>query len=97
MGAGWCQGAVGASGDSACSAGGVGMVDRLGARRFLVVLVAVLGLGLVGRWRWTTGYLQDTVDGAGGGCGLLSPVGCPSGGSALMAMTIWSWHSGWLG
>ena len=95
MGAGWCRAAACARGDSARSAGGVGMVDRLGARRFLVVRVAVLGLGLVGRWRWTTGYLQDTVDGAGGGCGLLSPVGCPSGGSALMAMTIWSWHSEW--
>ena len=50
------------------------MVDRLRARRFLAVLVAVLGLGLVGRWRWTTGDVLDMVGEAGGYCGTLSPV-----------------------
>ena len=74
-----------------------GMADSLRARRFLAAPVAVLGLGLVGRWRWTTCDLLDMVDDAGGGCGVLSPVRCPNGGSALMAMNMWSWHSVWLG
>ena len=68
-GVGWCQGVVCASGDRACSGGGVGMLDRLRARRFLAALLSVSGLGLVGRWSWTTGNLLDMVRETGeGGC-----------------------------
>ena len=67
VGTGWCQGMVCASGDRACSGGGVGMLDRLRARRFLAALLSVSGLGLVGRWRWTTGNVLDMRRGAGEG------------------------------
>ena len=44
------------------------MLDKLRARRFLAALPSVSGLGLVGRWRWTTSKLLDMRRGAGEGC-----------------------------
>ena len=75
MGAGWCRAAACARGDSKRSAGGVGMLDKLRARRFLAALPSVSGLGLVGRWRWTTGQVLDMARGAGEGCCCRCTVG----------------------
>ena len=57
-----------ASGNRACSGGSVGMLDHLRARRFLAALLSVSGLGLVGRWRWTTGDVLDMAREAGEVC-----------------------------
>ena len=88
MGAGCCQGAVCASGDMACSGGGVGMLDRFRARLFLAALLSVSGLGLVGRWRWTTGKLLDMRRGAGEGCCCECIVGRRGGARHGMAVQL---------
>ena len=75
VGSGWCQGAVCASGDSARSGGSVSLLDKLRAWRFLAALPSVSGLGLVGRWRWTTGNVLDMARGAGEGCCCKCTVG----------------------
>ena len=88
VGAGCAQGAICARGDKACSAGGVGMVDQLRARRFSAALLSVSGLGLVGRWRWAAGNVLDKAREAGEGCCCECTVGQRVGARHGMAVQL---------